>query len=177
MIDVWILNNWSQKPILIAKEVQKMFRLIPRPAAGRGLCPALHCGIRFTLALLTQCVNITAPVIAVPFTVVNDSCINWQQSHLACLFTIFLFSTVMGKIPHNAICNQNPNHHSKKYLKSKSKCCFKMYVKSVITIPSRDFTSAMQNPSVCHHWCKCCYTVAELTACFLDVFHKYRLSI
>ena len=33
--------------------------------------------------------------------------------------------TVMGKILYNVICNQNPNHHTKKDLKLKSKSCFK----------------------------------------------------
>ena len=37
---------------------------------------------------------------------------------------------VMGKILYNLICNQNQNHDTKKDLKSKSKSCSKMYLKS-----------------------------------------------
>jgi len=40
-------------------------------------------------------------------------------------------SAVMGTMPtilYNVICKQNPNHHTKKDLKSKF--CFKMYLKS-----------------------------------------------
>ena len=43
----------------------------------------------------------------------------------------------------NVICNQNPNHHTKKDLKSKSKSCFKIVLE--IKIQSQTI-SQIQNP-------------------------------